>query len=112
MTTINIKIQTAGTHTRDIDLAAIEGTLIDFLDTSEDLDAGLGCPDARSLSIELVPEPEKIVGFDFEADTFVSVQAPEGTDPDTLHEQAIALFKERLAAGDFVVRFHEIFDED
>jgi len=54
----------------------------------------------------------KIVGFDFDADSFVSVQAPEGTDPDTLYEQAKELFKERINSGNFEVTFVEIFDED
>ncbi len=43
--------------------------------------------------------------FDFGMDSFVAVEAPEGTDPDTLHTQAIELFKERLASGDIVLEF-------
>jgi hypothetical protein len=41
-----------------------------------------------------------MVAFDFEMDTFVSVQAPEGTDPDTLVQQALAQFAQRIAEGE------------
>ncbi len=54
----------------------------------------------------------KMVSFDFIMDTFVAVEAPEGTDPETLYEQAKDLFRERLASGEAVVVFDGIFDED
>jgi len=53
---------------------------------------------------------KKIVGFDFGMDSFVSVKAPEDTDPDTLHDQALELFRERLAQGDVTLEFIEIYD--
>ena len=51
MTAITIMIKTAGTHTRPLDLAALKGCLDDFIDTSEEFDAALGCPDQRSFTI-------------------------------------------------------------
>lgn len=54
----------------------------------------------------------KMVSFDFIMDSFVAVQAPEGTDPDTLVEQAKELFMERLRDGHAVVVFDSVFDED
>jgi len=55
---------------------------------------------------------KKTVGFDFDMDSFVSVQAPEGTDPGTLTEQALALFAERISSGDAAVTFAGIFDSE
>lgn len=46
-----------------------------------------------------------MITFDFGMDSFVAVEAPEGTDPDTLHALALEKFKERLAQGDVVLEF-------
>lgn len=54
----------------------------------------------------------KIVSFDFHMDTFVAVEAPKCTDPETLYEQAKELFKERVASGEFEIIFTEIFDPE
>ncbi len=54
----------------------------------------------------------KMVSFDFIMDSFVAVQAPEGTDPETLIEQAKDKFRERLADGSAIVIFDSVFDED
>ena len=56
--------------------------------------------------------PPKMAQFDFIMDTFVSVQAPEGTDPETLYEQAQELFVERIIDGNAEIVFDGIFDED
>jgi hypothetical protein len=58
-----------------------------------------------------VVEP-KLIGFDFDMDSFVSVQAPVGTDPDTLTDQALALFSERIKSKDAIVCFAGNFDPD
>jgi len=47
----------------------------------------------------------KMSTFDFAMDSFVAVEAPEGTDPETLHEQALEKFKERLRDGDVMLEF-------
>ena len=54
----------------------------------------------------------KMVGFDFELLSFVSVKAPVGTDPETLVGAARGLFLERLRGGDCDVRCFQIFDDD
>jgi len=54
---------------------------------------------------------EDLVSFDFIMDSFVAVQAPRGTDPETLVEQAKAKFVERLHSGDAIVVFDSVFDE-
>jgi len=51
------------------------------------------------------------VSFDFSMDTFIAVKAAPGTDPDTLHKQALEKFKERLAQGDVVLTFEGIFED-
>lgn len=53
--------------------------------------------------------PTPMITFDFEMDTFVSIDAPEGTDPDTLHQQAIELFRDRLAGGEAQVTLFQTF---
>jgi len=47
----------------------------------------------------------KTVSFDFIMDSFVSIQAPEGTDPDTLIEKAMIAFHDLLAANQADVIF-------
>lgn len=54
---------------------------------------------------------EKTVSFDFIMDTYVSVKAPEGTDPETLIKQAKELFIDRLNTGEADVIFDSIFEE-
>lgn len=54
----------------------------------------------------------KMVTFDFIMDSFVGVDAPEGTDPDTLIDQAIELFRESLRNGNAVVIFDKVFDDN
>ena len=45
----------------------------------------------------------EVVGFDFEMLSFVSVEAPDGTDPETLVEKALDLFVERIRNGDYEI---------
>ena len=47
----------------------------------------------------------KDIAYDFGMDSFVAVMAPEGIDPETLHEQAIEKFKELLASGKVDLEF-------
>lgn len=68
--------------------------------------------DADADHVPFTLEPSgKMVSFDFIMDTFVAVEAPEGTDPETLVEQAKEKFMERLADGSAVVVFDSVFDE-
>ena len=54
---------------------------------------------------------EKLVGYDFEMDTFISVLAPKGTDPDTLIEEALQRFMDVLIEGHAIVQFMGVYDE-
>ena len=50
------------------------------------------------------------VSYDFTLDSCVAVDAPIGTDPETLIEQAKAKFAERIFSNDVTVTFENIFD--
>ena len=50
------------------------------------------------------------VSYDFVLDSCVAVNAPIGTNPETLIEQAKALFVERILENDVSVVFENIFD--
>ena len=52
----------------------------------------------------------KKVAYDFTLDSCVAVDAPIGTDPDTLIEQAKAKFVERILDNDITVVFENTFD--
>jgi len=52
------------------------------------------------------------IAFDFEVVSYVSINAPKGTDPDTLLEQARTLFAERTATGEAEVMFFQTFDSE
>ena len=51
-----------------------------------------------------------MVGFDFEFLSFVSVEAPVGTDPETLVETALDLFVERIRNGDYEINCFQTLD--
>jgi hypothetical protein len=56
---------------------------------------------------------KKLVSYDFEMDNFVAVKAPEGTDPDTLVDQALNKFARLLSQpGEVTVQCFQIFDPD
>jgi len=56
-------------------------------------------------------EEEKMkVSYDFVLDSCVAVDAPIGTDPETLIEQAKAKFVQRILEDDVTVSFENIFD--
>jgi hypothetical protein len=50
------------------------------------------------------------VSYDFVLDSCVAVDAPIGTDPETLIEQAKAKFIDRILSNDVTVAFENIFD--
>jgi len=52
----------------------------------------------------------KTIEYDFGLDTFISITAPIGTDPNTLITQAIDRFKERLTEEAVEVQFLQTFD--
>tara|TARA_R100001163_G_scaffold1295_5_gene2044 strand:+ start:4963 stop:5208 length:246 start_codon:yes stop_codon:yes gene_type:complete len=56
-------------------------------------------------------ETEK-VSYDFSVDSIVSVEAPIGTDPDVLWEQAFNQLYDRVMQRDLNFRFEEIFDKE
>ena len=52
------------------------------------------------------------VSYDFVIDSCVPVDAPIGTDPETLIEQAKAKFVERILSNEATVTFENIFDAE
>ena len=50
------------------------------------------------------------VSYDFAVDNVIAVDAPIGTDPDTLVEQAKQKLIERIQEGDITFTFENIFD--
>tara|TARA_Y100001934_G_C12240343_1_gene719978 strand:+ start:956 stop:1183 length:228 start_codon:yes stop_codon:yes gene_type:complete len=54
----------------------------------------------------------KNVSYDFGLDSIIVVDAPIGTDPDTLIEQAKQKLIERIREGDITFRFENIFDSE
>ena len=50
------------------------------------------------------------VSYDFSIDNLIAVDAPIGTDPDTLFEQAEQGLIERIREGEITFRFENIFD--
>tara|TARA_R100000951_G_scaffold43708_1_gene36926 strand:+ start:254 stop:499 length:246 start_codon:yes stop_codon:yes gene_type:complete len=52
----------------------------------------------------------KLVNYDFSIDSLVSVQAPEGTDPETLISQAMIKIIQRIREKDLTLMFDTCFD--
>ena len=52
----------------------------------------------------------KEVSYDFSLDSIVAIDAPIGTDPDTLIEQAKQKLVERILTDDVVIVFENIYD--
>ena len=52
------------------------------------------------------------VSYDFSVDSVVVVDAPIGTDPDTLIEQAKQSLIHKIREGDIAFRFERIFDSE
>jgi len=52
------------------------------------------------------------VSYDFSVDSIVAVDAPIGTDPDTLIEEAKQKLIERIEEGDITFLFENIFDAE
>ena len=55
---------------------------------------------------------EKLVSFDFTLDNIISVKAPKGTDPDTLHDQLRGKLRELVDDNCEVFMFEGTFEED
>jgi len=55
---------------------------------------------------------KKRVSYDFLVDSLVSVDAPEGTDPDTLIEKALQKLCQRAREGDVALMFDTVFDKE
>ena len=54
----------------------------------------------------------KIINYDFTVETLITVEAPEGTDPDTLLRQAMTKLHRQSALGQIVFEFHQTFDAE
>lgn len=55
---------------------------------------------------------EKLVSFDFTLDNIISVKAPKGTNPDTLHDQLHEQLKELVFNNCEVFMFEGTFEEN
>ena len=54
----------------------------------------------------------KLVSYDFSIDSLVSVDAPIGTDPESLVEQALNKFVQQVTVYDIELTFETIFDPE
>ncbi len=54
----------------------------------------------------------KLINYDFTIDTLITVEAPVGTDPDTLIKKAIMKLAEREDFSDIVLNFDQCFDAE
>ena len=54
----------------------------------------------------------KLVSYDFSVDSLVSVDAPIGTDPESLVSQALDKFVQKMKASDIELTFDTIFDPE
>ena len=52
------------------------------------------------------------ISYDFAVDSIIAVDAPMGTDPDTLIEQCKVKLIERIQEGDITFTFENIFDAE
>ena len=52
------------------------------------------------------------ISYDFAVDNVIAIDAPIGTDPDTLIEQVKQKLIERIQEGDIVFQFENIFDSE
>ena len=52
------------------------------------------------------------ISYDFNIDSLVSVEAPIGTNPDTLIEQALLELIRRAANKDLTITFEDFFDKE
>lgn len=55
---------------------------------------------------------QDIVSFDFTLDNIISVEAPRGTDPDTLRDQLHEKLKDLVFDNCEVFEFEGIFEDD
>ena len=54
----------------------------------------------------------KIINYDYNIDTLITVEAPTGTDPNTLIEKAITKLKEQVNCSDITLSFDQCYDPD
>lgn len=54
----------------------------------------------------------KTIGYDIEMTSFVSVEAPEGTNPEKLMEKAAKMFLERIEQGDCTLSCFQTIDPE
>ena len=52
------------------------------------------------------------VTYDFALDSIIAVDAPIGTDPDTLTDQVLDKLAQKVAERDLTFRFENIFDDE
>ena len=77
------------------------------------------CPLVENINGNIVCEScigngrdQTLVSFDFTLDSIISVKAPKGTDPDTLHDQLREKLRELLDDNCEAFMFEGIFEED
>ena len=53
-----------------------------------------------------------MLSFDFEMTSFVGIEAPEGTDPETLRDKALAEFRKRCDEGEAEVKHFQTYNPE
>ncbi len=61
---------------------------------------------------EILETKSKNVSYDFSLDSIVAVEAPIGTDPDTLIEQVKQKLIQRIQEDDVTIVFENIYDSE
>jgi hypothetical protein len=54
----------------------------------------------------------KTLSYDFEMTSFVGIEAPEGTDPETLYYKALAEFRKRCNEGEAEIMHFQTYDPE
>ncbi len=54
----------------------------------------------------------KLINYDFNIDTLITVEAPVGTDPNTLIEKAITKLRGQVNCSDITLSFDQCFDAE
>ena len=54
----------------------------------------------------------KMISYDFNIDSCIGVEAPIGTDPDTLIDQVLLELIRRASMKDLTVSFEDFFDKE
>ena len=54
----------------------------------------------------------KVINYDFAVDTLITVEAPAGTDPDTLEQEVLGKLSAQVARGQVELVYNHTFDAE